>query len=273
MTPVLAEDLLHLRSLVDDAIRAHGPACDLNDIDVSCISSFEALFKNSPFVGDISAWDMRAARTTVDMFYGSAFNGDISKWNVERLRNANHMFHESAFNGDIARWNPINLESADFMFAQSPFAGDVADWHLPFLNSCMHMFDTPTFHGDLSAWTLPSGCLYGLMLDGDFNGKLPRVAARNIADAYGMLLGNSDVVDDYAKRTPFGVLHAELLLADRTWEWASQEVVRWATEMGELGRAMGLEHEALVQLMVQAYPTRAAASRTIVEAHAFEAPM
>lgn len=201
---LVPRDRKHLKEMVRFEMNAHGNACDLNHIDVSCISSFEALFKNSPFVGDISAWDMRAARTTVDMFYGSAFNGDISRWNVERLRNANHMFHESVFNGDIARWNPINLESADFMFAQSPFAGDVADWHLPFLNSCMHMFDTPAFHGDLSA---------------------------------------------------------------------SREVVRWATEMGELGRAMGLEHEALVQLMVQAYPNRVEASKTIVEAHAFEAPL
>lgn len=273
MPTIVAENTDHLRELVAAAIKKNGTRADLNHIDVSRISNFEGLFKHSRFNGDISRWDMARATSTVDMFFASSFNGDIEDWNVERLRNANHMFHGAKFNGDISRWNPINLESADFMFAKSPFAGDVSKWHLPFLDSCTNMFDTRSFHGDLSEWTLPGSCLYGLMLHGRFKGVVPRIASNNIAAAYAMLLGNPDIVSAYARRTPFGELHAQLLLANDGCRWASREVVRWAQEVGEMGRAMGLEHEALVQWMVQAYPTRAVASRTIVEAPAFEAPM
>lgn len=273
MTTISAENTEHLRELVALAIKTHGVRADLNHIDVSGISNFEGLFKKSRFNGDISRWDMGRATSTVDMFFASAFKGDISGWNVERLRNANHMFHESKFNGDVSRWNPINLESADFMFAQTPFSGDVSKWHLPFLDSCTNMFDTRSFHGDLSEWTLTGSCLYGLMLHGSFKGTVPRIASKNIVAAYELLMGNQDIVNAYARRTPFGALHAQLLLANDECKWASRKVVRWAQEMGEMGRAMGLEHEALVQWMVQAYPTRGQAPVAIAAAHGFDAPM
>lgn len=273
MPTIVAENTDHLRDIVAAAIKKNGVCADFNHIDVSHVSNFEGLFSNSRFNGDISRWDMGHATSTVDMFFASAFNSDISNWNVQRLRNANHMFHGAKFNGDISRWNPINLESADFMFAKAPFAGDVSNWHMPFLDSCLHMFDTRSFHGDLSQWTLPGSCLYGLMFHGSFKGKVPAIATTNMKAAYEMLLGNPDIVAAYARRTPFDALHAQLLLANGECKWASRKVVRWAQEMGEMGRAMGLEHDAIVQLMVQAYSTREDAPVAIATAHGFDAPM
>lgn len=270
---IVAEDPAHLSALIDTAIKTHGIRADLNHIDVSGIANFEGLFKKSRFNGDISGWNMARATSTVDMFFGSAFNGSIANWNVQQLRNANHMFHESKFKGDISIWNPINLESADFMFAKTPFSGDVSKWHVPFLDSCMHMFDTPAFHGDLSAWVLRGSSLYGQMVHGGFKGKVPSVETPRIGGAYEMLLGNTDILNAYARRTPFGALHAELLLANDECKWASRKVVRWARGVGEMGRAMGMEHKDIVQWMVQQYPTRDTEPKAIAPAHSFDAPL
>ena len=65
----------------------------------------------------------------------------------------------------------------------------------------------------------------------------------------------------YALRAPFGPVHAQLLLADPTrCSWASREEVRWAQEMREMGRAMGMARDALVQLMVEQTRQSSAAS-------------
>lgn len=71
-----------LQAIVEQEIAAHGNACDLNHIDVSRVTNMEALFKDSPFNGDISRWDVSNVRSFQRMFEGSAFLGDVSSWTM-----------------------------------------------------------------------------------------------------------------------------------------------------------------------------------------------
>ena len=75
---VVVESFYQLRTLIDDRVKEFGPNCDLNDLDVSQITSMNRLF------------------------YGSEFNGDISRWDVSNVVNMRGMFYESKFNGDIS---------------------------------------------------------------------------------------------------------------------------------------------------------------------------
>ena len=79
---VVVESFYQLRTLIDDRVKEFGPNCDLNDLDVSHITSMNRLFYGSDFNGNISKWDVSNVVNMRGMFCESKFNGDISKWNV-----------------------------------------------------------------------------------------------------------------------------------------------------------------------------------------------
>ena len=117
--PIVATGNAHLSSLIAQWIETHGPACDLNHIDVSRVEDMDLLFHCSSFNGDISRWDTRNVRSAIRMFELSSFNGDISRWNMGSLRFANDMFKGAKFSGDISAWafaqpGPGNLVGAFF---------------------------------------------------------------------------------------------------------------------------------------------------------------
>ena len=94
-----------LQLIVQHTIAAKGPRCSLNHLNVGRIEFFDALFKDSPFNGDISEWDTSNAISMSQMFQGSAFNGDISSWDTGSVLSMPMMFADSAFNQTIAAWN------------------------------------------------------------------------------------------------------------------------------------------------------------------------
>ena len=102
---VVVESFYQLRTLIDDRVKEFGPNCDLNDLDVSQITSMNRLF------------------------YGSEFNGDISKWDVSNVVNMRGMFCESKFNGDISKWNVSKVKNNTWMFKGSPLEGKEPDWY------------------------------------------------------------------------------------------------------------------------------------------------
>ena len=109
-----------------------------------------------------------------------------------------------------------------------------------------------TFHGDLSQWRLRSSVQHNDLVHPMFCGALPLIEHYDMHDAGAKMLGGVGKLNAYALRAPFGHVHAQLLVADPTrCSWASREDVRWAQEMREMGRAVGMGRYALVQLMVE----------------------
>ena len=296
-TTVVATTADHLNRLVFNALQEEGPNCDLNWIDVSQIQDFERLFERSafngdvstwntsrglnfdsmfahcPFTGDISNWDVGMALTMTGMFQDSLFNGDISRWDVAKVQDMNRIFKNSPFSGNLSSWNTASLREAERMFESSRFHGDVAGWNVSKLNNTQRMFCTPSFQGDLSAWRLPSRALHEAMVHPTFCGVLPTIEHYDMHDAGANMLGGVGPLNAYALRAPFGPTHAHLLLvASERCSWASREEVRWAREVREMGRAVGMGRDALVQLMVeQKRQSPAASTSTGAVGHLFEA--
>ena len=118
----------HLLLLIFDAIEVHGPQCSLNHIDVSRIEDFSQLFMYSPFIGDISGWNVSNATSFREMFMKSVFAGDISKWDTSNVLDMSQMFRQSSFSGDISRWDVGQATSVHGMFRDCPFEGDLSRW-------------------------------------------------------------------------------------------------------------------------------------------------
>ena len=94
-----------LKEIIKERISKEGPNCDLNDIDVSLITSMAGLFEDSNFNGDISKWDVSNVKYMTWMFANSKFNGNISEWDVSNVEDMNGMFAGSEFKQDISNWN------------------------------------------------------------------------------------------------------------------------------------------------------------------------
>ncbi len=120
-------------------IKANGPRCDLNHIDVSQLTSLQAVFMNSDFNGDISQWDVRNVEKMSGMFQGSPFTGDISKWRPIALKEAYEMFRDCPFAGDLSQWDLPPMDSLSNMVSH-PFLGKVPNWY-DFDASFAHWFD------------------------------------------------------------------------------------------------------------------------------------
>lgn len=71
-----------LRDLVLQEIALHGPACDLNHLDVSEMQDISDTFKGTPFVGDVSQWNIVGIRDLRGLFANTPFSGDLSQWAI-----------------------------------------------------------------------------------------------------------------------------------------------------------------------------------------------
>ena len=129
-----------LKDLIEFEIKTSGNRCDLNHIDVSLMTDFSWLFRQSEFNGDISMWDVSRAKSMGGMFDDSKFNGDISGWNVSGVKSMGGMFDDSKFNGDISRWDVSGVINMNAMFYQSKFNGDISSWNRSSLTDDINMF-------------------------------------------------------------------------------------------------------------------------------------
>ena len=66
---------------------------DISGWDVSNVTSFRGLFRESNFNLDISSWDVSRGTTFKNMFRGNRyFNHDLSSWNLNLDANVRDMF-------------------------------------------------------------------------------------------------------------------------------------------------------------------------------------
>jgi len=151
---IIARDSAHLQQIIAETIEKEGANCNLNFIDVSNVFRMEALFKNSPFNGDISQWNVSNVTNMKEMFCGSRFNGDISQWDVSNVTNMSGMFRNSSFNGDISRWNVSKVSNMKEMFSGSHFDKDISCWDVSNLQYMQKMFYRSQFCGDVSQWNV-----------------------------------------------------------------------------------------------------------------------
>lgn len=102
------ETLEELKALVND------PKVDLGKIDVSKVTSFEGLFKNSTrtdFSG-IEKWDVSHVTNMRQMFYNAKFfNADIGGWNVSHVTAMSQMFYKAkSFSQDLGSWDMSGMK-------------------------------------------------------------------------------------------------------------------------------------------------------------------
>lgn len=102
------ETLEELKALVND------PKVDLGKIDVSKVTSFEGLFKNSTrtdFSG-IEKWNVSHVTNMRQMFYNAKFfNADIGGWDVSHVTAMSQMFYKAkSFSQDLGSWDMSGMK-------------------------------------------------------------------------------------------------------------------------------------------------------------------
>ena len=94
------------------------------------------MFSNSNFDSEIEEWDVSNVTSMQGMFYYSLFNGDISGWDVSNVTNMQGMFgFTRAFNRDISNWCVSKITSRPHGFHNS-FTFEIPEAYLPVWGTC-----------------------------------------------------------------------------------------------------------------------------------------
>ena len=119
------KDFNELRTLLEQLLKERGKDADLNDIDVSNITTFSdtendiGLFEDlDPHNIDIRYWDVSNVENMNYMFSECEnFNSDLSNWNVNKVKYMRWMFDDCKnFNYDLSKWDVSNVKDMFHMF-------------------------------------------------------------------------------------------------------------------------------------------------------------
>ena len=243
--PIVVSDLKMLRKVVLAAIEKDGPRVDLNHIDVGGVDTFDGLFKDTGFCGDVSRWNMEKAVYTTEMFMGTPFNGDVSKWNFKKLYHTRDMFRDSLFNGDVSQWDVRKmLGSLEYrgMFQNGHFAQDLSAWNIANvlddvrnvlivgINNSSRMLPTPPGMKETTPMPMPT----------------PAFLREKSLKDYAKLFGGPALFGEYLAKRPFGIMHFDVCCASDTCPaGVAQEDFEWSRELFAVGTALGLDNTAL----------------------------
>lgn len=244
-----------LQELIRNRILADGPTCDLNDINVSEMTSMLGLFKNLDFRGNISRWKTSNVTDMSEMFEGSSFNGDISGWDTSRCTSMRRMFKDSQFSGDLSKWNVRKVFSMSHMFEDSTFNGSVKNWIFEYILNIKSMFKNTPFSGDISSWTCLSRQYRGVTMaeafvapgfksdlpffsmntDHEKSAALPPQYRGRLSDNYSLedaayLFESKPAFNQYLReraKTGLERLHIEKAMTEAKPRWMPAETRQW----------------------------------------------
>ena len=116
------KDFDELRDLLEQLLEERGPDANLNDIDVSQVTSFGDYIKRGKYHGK---WGL---------FYGlDPHNIKIDRWNVNNIENMSYMFYNCTnFTGHgLENWKPIKCKDMRFMFKDcNKFNCNLSKWNV-----------------------------------------------------------------------------------------------------------------------------------------------
>ena len=155
-----------LRSLLKSLLKERGPNADLNDIDVSKVTTFydehinKGLFEDlDPHNIDISKWNVSNVESMTRMFkYCYNFTGKkLENWKFPNLKNTNYMFYGcNEFDCNLSNWDVSNIINMSNMFAHCyNFTGQgLENWKISKVNNMAYMFSwCKKLHCNLEQWS------------------------------------------------------------------------------------------------------------------------
>ena len=155
-----------LRNLIGKLLKERGKDANLNDIDISNITTFydqdtdKGLFEGlDPHNINISQWDVSNVTDMSGTFwFCKNFNSNLNNWNVKKVRYMCNMFYNcSSFNSNLSNWETNNVLKMNGMFEYcTNFKGIGLDhWNVKKVNDMSSMFNNcENFNCDLTNWNI-----------------------------------------------------------------------------------------------------------------------
>ena len=243
MTPpssVVATNPSHLRSLIKEAIKKHGPRCSLNHIDISRVQSLDHMFSGN-----------------------SHFEGSVARWNTKNVLSMRGTFARAHFNGDLTQWNVANVQDMEGMFASSRFNKSLAKWNVRSVKKFNDMFSESRFSKDLSAWTLADNATTRSMLPHGFSGACP--ANLTAAQWTDLCPYSPTLMAHFEKSAPFHpgmTWWLYLAQAPRIPAAVPKNLHSWLERARTLGKELSMPHADLAMHMALSHPMNAQARAT-----------
>ena len=146
------KDFDELRSLLEELLDERGKDADLNDIDVSQITTFYNKDKNlglfeklDPHNIKIDRWDVSNVRDMHNMFFCCEnFTGKgLKNWYVDAVVDMYGMFYRCfKFNANLSNWNVRQVENMRYMFSYcQKFNCNLSNWDVSNVEDMSYMFD------------------------------------------------------------------------------------------------------------------------------------
>ena len=192
----IADNLYHLKWIVEDEIQKHGPAVDLNHVDVSRLTSLHGVFCRSPFCGDISKWDVSNVEDFSQLFMASQISCDLSQWNTSKAKVMHKTFSGCKKIPNISAWDVSNVVDMQGMFSQTFLDVDLAQWDIARVENMRDMFYMSTVLGDFSSWnTSMVKDMHGMFSHARVNADISTWDVSKVSDFTAMFLSAEASVD------------------------------------------------------------------------------